>query len=186
MCRFRTNDPHKDKGDGKVALRIKTVGTAIVFWLGASCAHASTLTPDLSPLHPSLQTLARDGDFDGDGSRDELYLSDEPESGRVAVHVRLNTASGMQDIRVTSLDASVDSPLDLHVVKAGTYAADCGNFASDCGPAIVAGHDSLILALDSGSSVLMHWQNDHFETDFVRNDEAELARAASAMYAVNP
>ncbi|MEI9904006.1 MAG: hypothetical protein WDN06_08500 [Asticcacaulis sp.] len=78
-----------------------------------------------------------------------------------------------RDIHVTSLDADVDSPLDLHVVQAGTYAADCGNFASDCGAGVKADHDSLILGLDSGSSVLMHWQNDHFETDFVRNDEAQ-------------
>ncbi len=169
-----------------VAWRIKTVGMAVAMMVVSVAAHASTLTPDFSMLHASNQTLARDGDFDGDGRRDDLYLSTEADTGRVAVYVRLNTADGARDIRVTSLDADVDSPLDLHVVHAGTYAADCGNFASDCGAGVKADHDSLILGLDSGSSVLMHWQNDHFETDFVRNDEAQMARALSAMYAVNP
>lgn len=153
--------------------------------LTAAPVQASPLLPDFSPLTTAAQTLEHGGDFDGDGRRDDLYLSTEPDSGRVAVHVRLNTASGPRDIRVTSLEAAGNAPVDLHVAAAGTYAADCGNFLSDCGPAVVAAHDSLILGLDSGSSVLMHWQDDHFETDFVRNDEAQMARALSAMYAVN-
>lgn len=149
-------------------------------------AHASTLIPDLSPVHADAPTLPRGGDFDGDGRQDDLYLSDESDTGRVAVHVRLNTAAGARDIRVTSLDMGADSALDLAVVPAGAYAADCGNYATNCGAGIATAHDSLMLGLGSGSSVLLHWQNDHFETDFVRDDEAEMARALSALYAANP
>ncbi len=152
----------------------------------AVSARASTLIPDLSPLHADAHPVPTGGDFDGDGRRDDLYLTDEDGTGRVAVHVRLNTAEGARDIRVTSLDMDVDSSPDLSVVPAGAYAADCGNFATNCGAGVVAAHDSLMLGLGSGSSVLMHWQGDHFETDFVHNDEAEIARALSALYASNP
>ena len=157
---------------------------AVVF--GGAHAHASSLTPDLRATHPAMTELDRNGDFDGDGRRDTLYLVDEPETGRVAVHVRLDINGAPQDIRVTSLDMDVDSSLDLAVVHAGQYASDCGSFSTGCTGRITALHDSLMLNLGSGTSVLMHWQGDHFETDFVRNDEASMARALAALYAVNP
>ncbi len=167
-----------------VVSRIVLTGLAVAL-MATAPVRASSLMPDFNASHAAEQTLARDGDFDGDGRRDALYLADEPETGRVAVHIRLNMASGARDFRVTSLDMVVDSALDLHVVGPGAYAGDCGNFTAACA-GIIADHDSLILGLDSGASVLMHWQGDHFETDFVHSDEAALARALSALYAVNP
>ncbi len=165
--------------------RLLSASLVVAALVAGATAHAGTLVPDLHSLRPAATTWDRGGDFDGDGRRDTLYLVDEGGTGRVAVHVRLDTASGMQDIRVTSLDMDVDSAADLSVVHAGAYASDCGSFSTGCEAKVVAQHDSLMLNLGSGTSVLMHWQGDHFETDFVRNDEASMARALSALYAVN-
>lgn len=151
----------------------------------STLANASTLTPDLS--RPSLtdQTVSRDGDFDGDGRRDELYLVSEADSGRIAVRVHLNKINGTQDVRVTAFDGGAGAP-DLRVVKAGHYQAECGTFTSDCATAgIEAAHDSLLLGMDGATGLLLHWQGDHFEQDFVRNDEAAMAHAFSALYALN-
>ena len=165
---------------GVVAALIALGGLAI-----STLANASTLTPDLS--RPSLtdQTVSRDGDFDGDGRRDELYLVSEADTGRIAVHVHLNTLNGTQDIRVTAFDGGASAP-DLRVVKAGHYQAECGTFTSDCATAgIKAAHDSLMLGMDGATGLLLHWQDDHFEQDFVRSDEAAMAHAFSALYALN-
>lgn len=151
----------------------------------STLANASTLTPDLS--RPSLtdQTVSRDGDFDGDGRRDELYLVSEADTGRIAVRVHLNKINGTQDVRVTAFDGGAGAP-DLRVVKAGHYQAECGTFTSDCATAgIEAAHDSLLLGMDGATGLLLHWQDDHFEQDFVRNDEAAMAHAFSALYALN-
>lgn len=151
----------------------------------ATLADASTLTPDFNTLSRPSQTLARSGDFDGDGRTDELYMVGEADTGRVAVHVRLNTVNGDQDIRVTSVDSGNATP-NLHVAAAGLYQADCGTYTTDCATAgIHTTSDSLILGLDGDTTVLLHWQGDHFETDFIRNDEARMARAFSALYALN-
>lgn len=165
---------------GVLAALIALGGVAI-----STLANASTLTPDLS--RPSLtdQTVSRDGDFDGDGRRDDLYLVSEADTGRIAVHVHLNTVNGTQDIRVTAFDGGAGAP-DLRVVKAGRYQAECGTFTSDCATAgISAAHDSLMLGMDGATSLLLHWQGDHFEQDFVRSDEAAMAHAFSALYALN-
>ncbi len=164
-------------------IRGAVVAAVILCW-AVSSAQASSLIPDLNPLRPAA-TLLPGGDFDGDGRRDSLYFSAEPGSDRIAVHARLNTISGPRDIRVTSLDISAAAP-GVRVVPAGAYAADCGNVVRDCGPAITAAHDSLILGMDSGTSVLLHWQGDHFEADFVHNDDAGMDRVLSALYAANP
>ncbi|MDV6331832.1 hypothetical protein [Asticcacaulis sp. 201] len=149
-------------------------------------AKASTLTPDFNALSRHDTTALRDGDFDGDGRVDELYLVSEADTGRVAIHVRLNKFDGAQDVRVTSLDTGNAAP-NIHVVGAGVYAADCGTYTTECASAGVrTTHDSFIVSLDSDTSVLLHWQTDHFETDFVRNDEARMAHALSALYALNP
>lgn len=151
----------------------------------ASLADASTLTPDFNSLSHSSQTLAHSGDFDGDGRTDELYMAGEADTGRVAIHVRLNTVNGDEDIRVTSVDSGNSTP-NLHVAAAGVYQADCGTYTTDCATAgIHTTNDSLILGLDGDTTVLLHWQGDHFETDFIRNDEARMARAFSALYALN-
>ncbi|WP_349320474.1 hypothetical protein [Asticcacaulis sp. MM231] len=151
----------------------------------STLAKASTLTPDLSRPSVTDHTLSRDGDFDGDGRRDDLYLVSEADTGRIAVHIHLNRVSGTQDIRVTAFDGGATAP-DLRVVKAGRYQAECGTFTSDCATAgINAAHDSLMLGLDGATGLLLHWQGDHFEQDFVRSDEAAMAHAFSALYALN-
>ena len=151
----------------------------------ANLADAATLTPDFNTLSRPGQTLTRTGDFDGDGRTDELYMVNEADTGRVAIHVRLNTARGDQDIRVTSLDSGNTTP-NLHVAAAGLYQADCGTYTTDCATSgIRTTQDSLILGLDGDTTVLLHWQDGHFETDFIRNDEARMARAFSALYALN-
>ena len=167
--------------------RAKSAVLAVCLTLGlagiAGAGQAASLMPNISALNPAFD-LSRQGDFDGDGRVDTLYLITE-DSGRTAIHIRLNTASGSQDVRVTSLDLPAGATPDLQVVKPGAYRADCGNFSSDCQQvAITAAHDSVILGLDGGVSVLAHWQGDHFEQDFVRNDEALMAHAVAALYAV--
>ena len=163
----------------------KSALLAAGLYLAAGSGQAASLMPSVSALNPAFD-LTRQGDFDGDGRSDTLYLIGE-DSGRTAVHIRLNTAAGTQDVRVTSIDLPDGSVPDIQVVKAGAYRADCGNFSSECDQAsVTASHDSLILGLDDGVSVLAHWQNDHFEQDFVRSDEALMAHAVAALYAVNP
>lgn len=163
--------------------RAKSALLAACMFAVAGASQAASLMPNVSALNPAFD-LTRQGDFDGDGRVDALYLITE-DTGRTAVHIRLNTASGTQDIRVTSLDLPAGATPDIQVVKAGDYRADCGNFSSDCQQAsITARHDSVILGLDGGVSVLAHWQGDHFEQDFVRSDEALMAHAVAALYAV--
>lgn len=153
---------------------------AVLLAATAGLAEAAQLSPDLRVQRNSPQTL-RNGDFDGDGRTDSLRLVTEADSGRIAVYVRL--ADG-HDQRVTSFDASA-APA-LRVVPAGSYAVDCGNFASACTEApIRMNADGLIMAMDGGISVLLHWQEGQFAQDFVRSDEADMARVASALYAVN-
>ena len=158
-----------------------TIGfVAVLLAATAGLAEAAQLSPDLR-VQRSAPLALRDGDFDGDGRTDSLRLVNEADSGRIAVHVRL--ADG-HDQRVTSFDASA-APA-LRVVPAGAYAVDCGNFASACTEApIQMNADGLIMAMDGGISVLLHWQEGQFAQDFVRSDEADMARVASALYAVN-
>lgn len=163
----------------------KSALIAAALCLAAGASQAASLMPNVSALNPAFD-LTRQGDFDGDGRTDTLYLIGE-DSGRTAVHIRLNTAAGTEDVRVTSVDLPDGVVPDIQVVKAGAYRLDCGNFASDCSQiAIHAAHDSLILGLDGGVSVLAHWQDGRFEQDFVRSDEALMAHAVAALYAVNP
>lgn len=168
-----------------VVLGTLLAGLAACGLMIAPLANASTLTPDFNTFSRSGQSIARSGDFDGDGRTDELYMVSEADTGRVAVHVRLNTVKGEQDIRVTSIDSGNTTP-NLHVAAAGVYQADCGTYTTDCvATGIRTTQDSLILGLDGDTTVLLHWQGDHFETDFIRNDEARMARAFSALYALN-
>lgn len=152
----------------------------------SSAAQAATLTPDLHSLKPALTTERR-GDFDGDGRVDQLYLVTEADTGRVAVHVRLDRATGPQDIRVTSLDVGAAAAPDLQVVTAGTaLAVDCGTYASDCHQGLMtAAHDSILLSLDGSTSVLIHWTGGQFDQDFVRSRDGLLAHAVAALYAEN-
>lgn len=152
----------------------------------AASAHASQMTPDLNAMASPHALQPRGGDFDGDGSRDALFLVNEPDSDRVAVHVRLNKATGPEDIRVTSLDARASGASDLRIVAAGQYVLDCGSFSDSCtGHTVEARNQCLIIGLEGGLTVLVHWQADHFEQDFVRSDEAVMARALSGLYAAN-
>ena len=192
MFRLRTFGRERQKkvtvlvGLGRILVGVGAVMTL----LGGSLATASTLTPDLNPSHSASETKLRDGDFDGDGRIDALQLITEDDTGRVAVHVRLNTIAGPRDIRVTSLDVAANAPLNLQVVKAGSYRSDCGDYATSCEDDVTAAHDSLVFALDGGISILVHWQTDHFEQDFVRSDEATmtqaLAKSLAGLLAANP
>lgn len=159
------------------------------FCLGglALSASASTLLPDFNRMAPLNSVALQTGDFDGDGRPDELYLTAEHETGRVAVHIRLNKVTGSEDIRVTSLDAGDNRIPELRVVSAGKYSADCGTYSSACSKQkIVAEYDSLVFAAGGETKVLLHWSGDHFEQDFVRGDDAFMAIAISSLYAVNP
>lgn len=176
----------------KYQVRVTTVGVkftvpaamAVVLGLMAVQAQGAVLKPDFhAPLQ--AQVLPHDGDFDGDGRRDSLYLVNEADSSRIAVHVRLNKVSGSEDLRVTSFDQDSAKDAGLHVAAAGWYHPDCGNFATDCGGAIHTNSDGLLLSLSSGGTVLVHWQDGRFEQDFVRSDEAAMARVAAALYAEN-
>lgn len=147
-------------------------GVAIVAGLTALAGQASASTMPHSLHMGAADTVAREGDFDGDGRRDVLYLIDEPATGRVAVHVRLNTAAGARDVRVSSYDGQATASMP-RIVPAGHYAGDCGSFATDCGQAdIVTTSDSLALDLGDGVTVLMHWQGDRFDQDFIKPDAA--------------
>ena len=150
-------------------------------------AQASTLVPDFH-APATAGSAVRSGDFDGDGRVDQLYLVTEADTGRVAVHVRLNRADGVEDVRVTSLDVGGAATPNLQVVPAGTrYAADCGTYASDCHDGTLkADHDSVLLGLDGSTSVLIHWTGARFDQDFVRSNDSLLAHAVAALYAVNP
>jgi len=152
----------------------------------AGTASAATLTPHFNSLSPAAADLPRTGDFDGDGRMDRLVLVAEPDSGRVAVHVELNTINGVRDVRVTSFDADSNAAPDLRIVAAGHYTGDCGSFALDCEANVVAAHDSLMIGMAGGASLLVHWQDGQFAQDFVRSDEAMMAHALAALYAANP
>ena len=150
-------------------------------------AQAASLTPDFHSLKPAPHVV-RTGDFDGDGRVDQLYLVTESDTGRVALHVRLDRATGPQDIRITSLDVAASATPNLQVVQAGTkWATDCGTYASDCHDALLkADHDSILLGLDGSTSVLIHWTGTQFDQDFVHGNDSLLAHAVAALYAVNP
>ena len=161
---------------------IPGLAVALFFSGLAMSTQAAQLKPDIKSS--SFQTQPRSGDFDGDGRRDTLYLADEGDSGRVAVHVRLDTTDGEKDIRVTSFEASAADNADVRVVPAGQYNMDCGSAASRCSGKVSADNDSLILAMD-GVNVLLHWQDGRFEQDFVRADDGPwtgLARTLTLLY----
>ena len=161
--------------------------TALVAVGASSMAGASTLTPNFH-APATVAPVERSGDFDGDGRVDQLYLVTEADTGRVAVHVRLNRADGVQDVRITSLDVAGSATPNLQVVHAGaTYATDCGTYSSDCQQGkLKADHDSVLLGLDGSTSVLIHWTGAKFDQDFVHSNDSLLAHAVAALYAVNP
>jgi hypothetical protein len=161
---------------------VRGIAVVCALVLAAGSAQAATFTPDLSPLHAADDTQLRDADFDGNGQIDNLYLVAE-DSGRVAVHVRLN---GTQDLRITSLEAPANTAPNLQVVAPGTFDSDCGDYATDCAGTIHARHDSLILGLQGGASILVHWRDGGFEQDFVRADETMAVRALAGLLAFNP
>ncbi|MGA9659908.1 MAG: hypothetical protein WBQ60_12535 [Asticcacaulis sp.] len=147
-------------------------------------ASAAQLMPDLSAHGFTNRAVLRDGDFNGDGRLDELYFVTENDTGRIALHVRLNLPQGDKDMRVTSFDSS-RTP-DLQLAHAGYYRMDCGTYSDDCSQkGITTTQDSLIMGMSGGVNVLLHWQDDHFEQDFVKSDEVAMTRALSVLYAVN-
>lgn len=142
----------------------------------ADSAHATSPIPSMSTA-PAFSLLRR-ADFDGDGRTDPLTLVRES-SGRTGVHVHLSGVD--KDVRVTTVDGAPD----LQIARAGIYHGDCGTFATGCESSVTAQNDSLIVGA-GGASILIHWKDGGFTQDFVRSDEAALAHAAAALYAVNP
>lgn len=161
---------------------LRMIAAVCVLAFVSGSAAAATLTPDLNPRDAGHDVQPRGADFDGNGQIDDLYLVAE-ESGRVAVHVRLN---GTRDLRITSLEAPANTAPDLQVVAPGAFDSDCGDYASDCGGAIETRHDSLVLGLGGGTTVLVHWRDGRFEQDFVRRDDATAVRALAGLLAFNP
>ncbi len=168
-----------------VGVRFTVLAVVAAMGLMAAQAQGAVLKPDFHAAPLQTQALPHDGDFDGDGRRDDLYLVNEADSNRIAVHIKLNKAAGAEDLRVTSFDQDSARNAGLHVVAAGSYHPDCGNFATDCGTAIRTTSDGLLLSISSGGTILVHWQDGKFEQDFVRSDEAAMARVAAALYAEN-
>lgn len=167
-------------------LAVTAVMSLMAMTASAGLANAATLAPSFSHFGISTPDLPRSGDFDGDGRMDQLVLIAEPDTGRVAVHVELNTVHGIKDVRVTSFDADASTSPDLRIVAAGHYTGDCGSFAVDCNTNVQASHDSLMIGLAGGASLLVHWQDGAFQQDFVRSDESMMAHALAALYAANP
>jgi hypothetical protein len=162
-----------------IGVRFSFCAYSVLIAVGVSLAgagHATSLMPSVATT--PVFSLLRPADFDGDGRTDPLTLVREV-SGRTGVHVHLSSVD--EDIRVTAVDGAPD----LQVVKAGTYRGDCGTFATGCDSTVAANNDSLIVGA-GGASVLIHWQDGAFAQDFVQSDEAALAHAAAALYAVNP
>jgi len=170
-----------------VVVSLRSIVLAAMVAMGASSAQAASLTPDFHTLKPAADAV-RTGDFDGDGRIDTLYLVTEAETGRVAVHVTFNRATGPQDVRITSLDVGAETAPNLQVVRAGTaWTADCGTYSSDCkAGTLTAAHDSILLGLDSSTNVLVHWTGNQFDQDFVHAKDGLLAHVVAALYAVNP
>lgn len=160
---------------------LRVLGTIGVALLMAGPAAAASLVPDFNG-NPAHATQLRDGDFDGDGRLDDVYLVAE-DTGRIAVHIRL---ADRRDMRVTSIDVPANTSPNLQVVASGTFHSDCGSFADDCAGALVTQADSLILGLSSDAKVLIHWVDGRFEQDFVRSDEAMVARDLAGLLALNP
>jgi hypothetical protein len=123
------------------------------------------------------------GDFNGDGMPDEVWFSHETDTDRVKVNIRLNRLDGVENIQVTSLDANLTA--NVQSAPASAYQRDCGDFSSDCEQArLVTKTDALLLSLNEGITVLVYWNGQQFEQDFVASDELRLRRAVSTLSAL--
>ncbi|MFT3995893.1 MAG: hypothetical protein QM667_00680 [Asticcacaulis sp.] len=120
------------------------------------------------------------GDFDGDGRLDDVAFTADG-GDRQAVWLRLGNG---QEVQVMSLDARLAAQVQR--APAGGYALDCGSFADHCGADIRTTADSLVLSLDDGVNVLVHWTGKSFDQDFIRSDEVRLSRAVATLFAFNP
>jgi len=143
-------------------------------------ATAAEMKPDLrqAPFGGVTNTLK--GDFDGDGRLDDVAFMPE-EGERQAVWLRLGNG---QSVRVISLDARQAAQIER--APAADYALDCGSFADQCGDSLRTTTDGLVLSLDEGMTVLVHWNGSAFDQDFIRSDEVRLSRAVATLFAFNP
>lgn len=147
---------------------------------GMAPASAADLRADVSKAPFTGLSASLKGDFDGDGRLDDVVFSAE-DGDRQAVYMRLG---GGEEVKVISLDARLAAQVQR--APAATYQVDCGSFADHCGGDIKTQTDGLILSLDEGVTVLVHWNGEAFDQDFVRSDEVRLSRAVATLFAFNP
>ncbi|MFT4091040.1 MAG: hypothetical protein QM645_09935 [Asticcacaulis sp.] len=152
----------------------------------APAVHAAHLPFDSvtqKPLTPAAQLTA---DLNGDGLKDDIWFSHNGQD-RLNLHVRFSGSAlgdDMYDHIVTGLD--VAQAHQLQSAPAGTYRLDCGDFSSACAQdAVHTAHDGLILSLDEGLTILIHWNGETFEQDFVASNTVRMQRAMAVRFALN-
>lgn len=146
----------------------------------AGTAGAADLRTDVSKAPFSGLSASLKGDFDGDGRIDDVVFSAE-DGDRQAVYMRLGRG---EEVKVISLDARLAAQVQR--APAATYQVDCGSFSDHCNGDIETHTDGLILSLDDGVTVLVHWNGQAFDQDFVHSDEVRLSRAVATLFAFNP
>ncbi|ESQ81358.1 hypothetical protein [Asticcacaulis sp. YBE204] len=150
---------------------------------GAGSVSAAELKADVVKAPYAGLAAPLKGDFDGDGRQDDVWFSQDDDA-RQSVYIRLNRAEGAEDLKVMSLDAKLTPQAQRAV--AADYKVDCGAFADNCTDGVRLTTDGLILSLDEGMTVLIHWTGKGFDQDFIRSDDVRLSRAVATLFALNP
>lgn len=167
----------------RAVFKATTIVLGVLGALYAPLAQAAHLSFDrvTAPAAPTDTRLS--ADLNGDGLKDEVWFSHNGQD-RLHLHVRFAGADFGEDQIVTGLDAA--QAHQLQSAPAGAYRLDCGDFASACDQEIVrTDHDGLILSLDEGLTILIHWNGEAFEQDFVASNEVRLRRAMAVRFALN-
>jgi len=160
------------------------LASALAVSMYAGGAMAAEMKTDVSRAPYAGTTAALKGDFDGDGRQDEVaFTADEDDREGVRQTIWLRLGNG-DEVRVMSLDAALATQVQR--APAADYALDCGSFSDHCGETLRTTTDSLVLSLDQGMTVLVHWNGSAFDQDFVRSDEVRLSRAVATLFALNP
>lgn len=160
----------------KAFLGMTVLGAALV-----APVQAASLKPNGFMSSAARETIVLKADFDGDGHMDDVWLSPDEDGSRLGVYIRLNRAGGSTEYRVTAIDA--DLAAQVQHAPASAYKRDCGDFASACeADALTLAHDGLIVSLDEGVNVLVHWSPEGFQQDFIASDEVRLRRAVATLF----